>query len=102
MARFVQLLKKSGVYSNQNFMIVPSNGFNLVALLDAKDFRIEHDARLDVKEVRMDDVDRIANEYVAKRATGPEKSRSRAAASHSHVWDCSLQRQIFQSSEGIC
>jgi hypothetical protein len=74
MARFVQLLKKSGVYSNQNFMIVPSNGFNLVALLDAKDFRLEHDARLDVKEVRMDDVDRIANEYVATRATGPEKA----------------------------
>ena len=72
MARFVQMLQKSGVYSDQNFMIVPQHGFNLVALRDGKDYRIDYDNRLDVQEVRFNQVDRIANEYVQKRAGGQE------------------------------
>ena len=72
MARFVQLLQKSGVYSDQNFMIVPQGGFNLVCLRDGKDYRIAHDDRLDVQEVGFDQVNRIASEYMRKRAVGQE------------------------------
>jgi hypothetical protein len=70
MARFVQMLPKSGVYSDQNFMIVPQHGFNLVCLREGTDCRIDHDSRLDVQEVRFNQVDRIANEYMQKRVIG--------------------------------
>jgi hypothetical protein len=73
MVRFVQLLKKSGVYSDQRFMIVPRDGFNLIALVEGKEFRVESDPRLDVQEVNFDQVDRIATEYINQRATRSER-----------------------------
>jgi hypothetical protein len=70
MARFVQMLERSGVYSDQNFMIVPQAGFNLVYLREGKGYRIAHDQRLRVREVQFNEVEQIANEYVHKRAFG--------------------------------
>lgn len=70
MARFVQMLERSGVYADQNFMIVPQGGFNLVYLREGKEYRIDHDRRLKVHEVRFGEVERIANDYVQKRHFG--------------------------------
>jgi hypothetical protein len=72
MARFVQMLPKSGIYADQNFMIVPKSGFNLVYLRDGKDFDIAHDKRLDVHEVKFDEVEMIAKEYMRTRAAGSD------------------------------
>src|SRR5262245_31703322 len=69
-ARFTQMLEKSGVYADQHFMIVPERGFNLVCLRHGRDYSIHADRRLDVKEVSSNQVDSIANEYVDKRAVG--------------------------------
>ena len=67
MARFVQMLVKSGVFTDQNFMIVPQGGFNLVYLRDAAGFQIAHDRRLKVHEVKSEQVERIATEYLRSR-----------------------------------
>ena len=45
MARFVQMLPKSRVYADPNFMIAPQRGFNLVCLREGKDYRIERNKR---------------------------------------------------------
>ncbi len=72
MARFVQMLPKSGIYADQNFMIAPKSGFNLVYLRDGKDFDITHDNRIDVHEVTFGDVETIAKAYMSTRAAGSE------------------------------
>ena len=70
MARFVQMLPRSGVFADQNLMIVPRGGFNLVYLRDAAGVRLSHDARLAVHDVKFDDVERVAKEYLHTRARG--------------------------------
>lgn len=72
MARFVQMLPKSGIYADHSFMIVPKSGFNLVYLRDGKDFAIAHDARIIVHEVKFHEVERIAKEYVSTRSGGSD------------------------------
>jgi hypothetical protein len=68
MASFVQLLQQSGVYAAQSFMIVPRGGFNLVCLRDSKDVRLSYDRdRLGVEDVRLEQVDRVAQEYINTR-----------------------------------
>ncbi len=57
MPRFVQYLNHSGVYAEQDFMIVPRPGFNLVCLRDSKDVNLSHDSRLQVDRVGFDDVE---------------------------------------------
>lgn len=54
-------------------MIVPKGGFNLVALVEGKDYSVNHDNRLDVQEVGFAQVDRTANEYIDKRAVGQDR-----------------------------
>ncbi|MBC7842844.1 MAG: hypothetical protein H7099_11050 [Gemmatimonadaceae bacterium] len=71
MARFVQMLQKSGVFADQNFMIVPQGGFNLVYLRDSAGFQIMHDRRLKVHDVKADQVERIATEYLRAREGSP-------------------------------
>ncbi len=68
MPSFVQFLQNSGVYTAQNFMIVPRGGFNLVCLRDSKDVGLSYDRnRLLVEDVRLDDVERVAQEYIKTR-----------------------------------
>ncbi|WP_166297566.1 MULTISPECIES: hypothetical protein [unclassified Bradyrhizobium] len=68
MASFVQFLQNSGVFAAQNFMIVPREGFNLVCLRDSKDVGLSYDRnRLLVEDVRLDDVERVAQEYIKFR-----------------------------------
>lgn len=70
MAYFVQMMAKSGVYPDENFMVVPDRGFNLCYLREGKEFKISHDARLDVREVQFEDIERIAKDYMSARAGG--------------------------------
>ena len=72
MARFVQMLPKSGIFADQNFMTVPKGGFNLIYLRDGKDFDITHDNRIDVHEVTFGEVDTIAKAYMSTRAAGSD------------------------------
>ena len=68
MASFVQFLQHSGVYAAQSFMIVPRGGFNLVCLRDSKDVRLSYDrGRLQVEDVRLEHVERVAQEYINAR-----------------------------------
>src|SRR4026209_2464825 len=75
MPRFVQFLQHSGVCAEQDFMIVPRPGFNLVCLRDSKDVRLSHDNRLQVDVVGFDDVEGVALEYINYRY-GNKKARS--------------------------
>ena len=70
MPRFVQMLERSGVFADQNLMIVLKGGFNLVYLRDAKGVTLKHDLRLDVQDVKFGDVERIAKEYFRIRSQG--------------------------------
>jgi hypothetical protein len=77
MPRFVQFLQHSGVYAEQDFMIVPRPGFNLVCLRDSKDVRLSYDPdRLQVDSVGLEDVERVALEYINYRY-GKQKSQER-------------------------
>jgi len=76
MASFVQFLPDSGVYSAQRFMIVPRGGFNLVCLRDSSGVRLSHDRRLEVEDVRFEDVERVAREYIDLRY-GAQRSQER-------------------------
>ena len=77
MPRFVQFLQHSGVYAEQDFMIVPKGGFNLVCLRDSKDVRLEYDPkRLRVEDVRLEDVEQVAREYIDFRY-GKHKGQER-------------------------
>lgn len=77
MASFAQFLQNSGVYAAQNFMIVPRGGFNLVCLRDSKDVRLSYDRdRLQVEDVRFEQVERVALEYINTRY-GKQKSQER-------------------------
>ena len=77
MASFVQFLQRSGVYAEQSFMIVPRRGFNLVCLRDSKDVRLSYDRnRLQVDDVRLEDIERVALEYINFRY-GKQKSQER-------------------------
>jgi hypothetical protein len=77
MPRFVQFLQHSGVYAEQDFMIVPRPGFNLVCLRDSKDVRLSYDRnRLQVDDVGLEDVERVALEYINFRY-GKQKSQER-------------------------
>jgi hypothetical protein len=68
MASFAQFLQHSGVYAAQSFMIVPRGGFNLVCLRDSKDVRLSYDRnRLQVEDVRLEHVGRVAQEYINTR-----------------------------------
>ena len=68
MASFVQFLQDSGVYAAQSFMIVPRGGFNLVCLRDSKDVGLSYDRhRLEVEDVRLEHVERVAQEYINTR-----------------------------------
>jgi len=68
MASFVQFLQHSGVYATQSFMIVPQGGFNLVCLRDSKNVGLSYDRdRLQVEDVRLDQVERVAQEYINTR-----------------------------------
>jgi len=78
MPSFVQFLQRSGVYAAQSFMIVPRRGFNLVCLRDSKDVGLSYDRdRLQVDDVRLEDVERVALEYISFRY-GKQKSQERA------------------------
>lgn len=72
MARFVQMLPKSGIFADQNFMTVPKSGFNLVYLRDGKNFDITHDDRIAVHEVAFDEVEMIAKAYMSTRDAGAD------------------------------
>jgi hypothetical protein len=77
MPRFVQFLQHSGVFAEQSFMIVPRPGFNLVCLRDSKDVRLSYDRdRLQVDDVRLEDVERVALEYINFRY-GKQKGQER-------------------------
>jgi hypothetical protein len=77
MPRFVQFLQQSGVYAEQDFMIVPRPGFNLVCLRDSKDVGLSYDSnRLQVDTVGFEDVERVALEYINYRY-GKKKSQER-------------------------
>src|SRR5215475_7918959 len=77
MPSFVQFLQRSGVYAAQSFMIVPRRGFNLVCLRDSKDVGLSYDRdRLQVDDVRLEDVERVALEYISFRY-GKQKSQER-------------------------
>jgi hypothetical protein len=77
MPRFVQFLQHSGVYAEQDFMIVPRPGFNLVCLRDSKDVRLSYDRnRLQVDDVGLEDVERVALEYINFRY-GKQKGQER-------------------------
>jgi hypothetical protein len=77
MASFVQFLEHSGVYAEQNFMIVPRGSFNLVCLRDSKDVHLSYDpGRLRVDDVRFDHVERVAQEYIDARF-GKQRSQER-------------------------
>ncbi|WP_175361066.1 hypothetical protein [Bradyrhizobium sp. STM 3843] len=77
MASFVQFLQQSGVYAAQSFMIVPRGGFNLVCLRDSKDVHLAYDRdRLQVEDVRLDQVERVAQDYIKTRY-GEQKSQER-------------------------
>ncbi|WP_448149131.1 hypothetical protein [Labrys miyagiensis] len=68
MASFVQFLERSGVFAAQSFMIVPRGSFNLVCLRDSKDVHLSYDPdRLKVEVVRLEQVERVAQEYIAAR-----------------------------------
>jgi hypothetical protein len=68
MVSFVQFLQHSGVYAAQSFMVVPRGGSNLVCLRDSKDVRLSYDRdRLQVEDVRLGDVERVAQEYISTR-----------------------------------
>ncbi len=77
MPRFVQFLPYSGVYAEQQFMIVPQGGFNLVCLRDSKDASLTYDhTRLQVDDVRFEDVERVALDYIDFRY-GRKKDQER-------------------------
>lgn len=77
MPSFVQFLQRSGVYAQQSFMTVPRRGFNLVCLRDSKDVALSYDHdRLQVDDVRFEDVERVALEYIDIRY-GKQKSQER-------------------------
>ena len=77
MPRFVQFLQHSGVFAEQDFMIVPRGGFNLVCLRDSKDVRLSYDrGRLQVDDVGLEHVERVAQEYINTRY-GKQKSQER-------------------------
>jgi hypothetical protein len=73
MPSFVQFLQHSGVFAAQSFMIVPrGRGFNLVCLRDSKDVHLSYDRnRLVVEDVRFEDVERVAQEYINTRYKEP-------------------------------
>jgi hypothetical protein len=78
MTGFVQFLQRSGVFAAQDFMIVPRGGFNLVCLRDSKDVRLSYDrGRLEVEDVRLEHVERVAQEYISIRFR-QAKSQDRA------------------------
>jgi hypothetical protein len=78
MASFVQFLQRSGVFAAQDFMIVPRGGFNLVCLRDSKDVHLSYDrGRLEVEDVRLEHVERVAQEYISIRFR-QAKSQERA------------------------
>jgi hypothetical protein len=78
MTSFVQFLQRSGVFAAQEFMIVPRGGFNLVCLRDSKDVRLSYDrGRLEVEDVRLEHVERVAQEYISIRFR-QAKSQDRA------------------------
>ena len=77
MPSFVQFLQHSGVYAEQGFMIAPRESFNLVCLCDSKDVKLSYDTnRLQVDDVRLEHVERVAQEYIAFRY-GKQKSQER-------------------------
>jgi len=76
MASFVQFLQYSGVYAAQNFMIVPSGGFNLVCLRDSKGVHLAPDRRLLVEDVRFEHIERVAQDYINARY-GKQASQER-------------------------
>jgi hypothetical protein len=77
MPSFVQFLERSGVYAEQGFMIAPRENFNLVCLRDSKDVQLSYDPnRLQVDDVRLEHVERVAEEYIAFRY-GKQKSQER-------------------------
>src|SRR5262245_58807711 len=83
MASFVQFLQRSGVYADQGFMIVPraplraGPGFNLVCLRDSKGVDLSYNPnRLQVDDVGLEDVERVAREYIDTRL-GKQKSQER-------------------------
>lgn len=77
MPSFVQFLEHSGVYAAQSFMIVPQEGFNLVCLRDSKDVHLSYDVnRLQVDIVRLEDVERVAQQYINTRY-GEQRSQQR-------------------------
>ena len=78
MTSFVQFLQRSGVFAAQEFMIVPRGGFNLVCLRDSKDVHLSYDrGRLEVEDVRLEHVERVAQEYISIRFR-QAKSQDRA------------------------
>jgi hypothetical protein len=76
MASFVQFLEHSGVYASESFMIIPRIGFNLVCLRDSKNVGLSHDRRLEVAYMRLENVERDAQEYINARY-GEQKSQER-------------------------
>jgi hypothetical protein len=77
MPSFAQFLQRSGVYAEQGFMIAPRENFNLVCLRDSKDVQLSYDPnRLQVDDVRLEHVERVAQEYIAFRY-GKQKSQER-------------------------
>jgi hypothetical protein len=68
MASFVQFLEQSGVYPAESFMILPSGGFNLVCLRDSRNVGLSYaPGRLQVEDVRFEQVERTAQEYIDTR-----------------------------------
>jgi hypothetical protein len=84
MASFVQFLQYSGVYAAQSFMIVPRGGFNLVCLRDSKDVSLSYDrGRLQIEDVRPEDVERVAQEYISTRFREQKKPGARRSVAAS-------------------
>jgi hypothetical protein len=72
MPSFVQFLQRSGVYASQHFMIVPRGSFNLVCLRDSVGCTLGYDHnRLQVEDVRFEDVETVAREYIGQRFGAP-------------------------------
>src|SRR5437764_13126468 len=78
MASFAQYLQYSGVYAEQSFMIIPRQtrekrrDFNLVCLRDSKDVHLSYDrSRFEVEYVDLEQVERVAQEYIDARYSGP-------------------------------
>jgi len=77
MASFVQFLPDSGVYTAESFMMVPKGGFNLVCLRDSKNVQLSYEqSRLEIEDVRVEHVERVAQEYISKRY-GDQTSQER-------------------------